>query len=1105
MITQSQLDSIERFADKLWAKVGLDIEFTRHFLDRLNDSRNKKDITPAEIQRLFKQSYRKYGKKIAALGQGAQAVINDMETDINMPFVLQLDNNKELDLVAKTVMRKKDFKTTNKKFTVESGAGEEGTDQLSYKYKKDTPGQSTNGKNMKKEQFVPTNIKNEDVADFMGAVSQAAAAGKKEFEFGGKTYKVTLKNKGVAKKIVKSMDEASDKELDIKSIEDLMKNPDARMIKQYGSKSKYLKMLKSKLDRLNEAAANDYANLSDKEISTMITLFRNVGRKAAAPILTALKRERLKRTLKEAAYPLYHPTFTAAAQAATDLAKKKGFEVDEDDWFNQVSTGPKKPGKGKTNRYIVKVTKGGKETKKRLAFQVYGMDSGKYELNAYVESTQIEEVTESTMDQVNAIISDKQAAKIGGKMIDMQTASVIAEIYNKVSGAAKKKMENEKIERLVGFAQQVMKKEDSTNNNKAVDLEEAILNRDIRHAIELLRLTPGATKFRDSLMKKDQDAKISSSDLKKAKELFANMSAIDSANVEKKRKDRYFPRFGVRALEEESTDLDEAIKWWTVTITKKAGKLFKGQTVDVKASNSAEAIKKGIKQMKGNPILVPSGSVDAVLGESIKEAAKPSNGKSTVGIDVVDFKAAMKDMKKFKLKAKEGKGNGSANEIIVTGKNADIFKYLTSDYYDMDTDEIEEFYPELYEGFISNVVKSVAAKFDDAAVKKLIGAVNDSTAIEVIIELDKLSPKKRANLHRAITSWIERNSNNAAVKQLTRLQTSLKESTDLEEATDTVDINTPTPDAAKRLAKKLANKWSELRSLTPKGKSVTVPNERIYIRYIERQPEFEGIAESVDLEETAATTQMVIKALKLKGGSKATALAQKLSAPEYVNAPLPKSVINTAKKLLKGQITKFVKEAADLEKTNVLSSDEYDEVQNFKNFNKRDWKWDKKKSLYVRKKKVNEAADLEEAASPFKSLEAAWLRTAGDEKKQARLIKKHNLKQIISKVRPGAIKLGVMNDLNAKGKQNYTAAGLDADGELIFVTNNPTKIYYPKSNSKRPEGIALESLEFARVKGIVERVTGVADVDFIVESEVNSSWTASSILNAYTKYKILNE
>lgn len=170
--------------------------------------------------------------------------------------------------------------------------------------------------------------------------------------------------------------------------------------------------------------------------------------------------------LKEGDYPLYHKTFTSAAKAASDLAKKRGFEVDEDDWFNQVSTGPKKPGKGKTNRYIVKVTKNGKETRKRLAFQVYGMDSGKYELNAYVESTQIQEGKGSVIDQIKTIVSDKQASKIGGKMIDMQTASVISQIYDKVSGATKKKMENDKIENLVKIAQRVMAKE-------STDLEEA--------------------------------------------------------------------------------------------------------------------------------------------------------------------------------------------------------------------------------------------------------------------------------------------------------------------------------------------------------------------------------------------------------------------------------------------------------------------------------------------------------------------------------------------------------------------------------------------------------------------------------------------------------
>lgn len=118
-ITKTDLDQIEKYADKLFAKVGIDVEFTRHFLDRVNDERNKKQITTAELTRLFKQSYAKYGKKIAQLGPDAEAVIKDMRTDINMPFVLNFKNG-ELELVAKTIMRKKNFKTPNPELAVES-------------------------------------------------------------------------------------------------------------------------------------------------------------------------------------------------------------------------------------------------------------------------------------------------------------------------------------------------------------------------------------------------------------------------------------------------------------------------------------------------------------------------------------------------------------------------------------------------------------------------------------------------------------------------------------------------------------------------------------------------------------------------------------------------------------------------------------------------------------------------------------------------------------------------------------------------------------------------------------------------------------------------
>ena len=118
-VTQSQLNDIEKYADRLFKSVNIDVNFTRHFVDRVNDRRNEKPISTSELTRLFKQTYKKHGKKIPKMGDDAQAVIQDMQTDINMPFVLAYDyRNKELDLVAKTIMRKKNFKTPNQKLEI---------------------------------------------------------------------------------------------------------------------------------------------------------------------------------------------------------------------------------------------------------------------------------------------------------------------------------------------------------------------------------------------------------------------------------------------------------------------------------------------------------------------------------------------------------------------------------------------------------------------------------------------------------------------------------------------------------------------------------------------------------------------------------------------------------------------------------------------------------------------------------------------------------------------------------------------------------------------------------------------------------------------------
>ena len=110
-ISKSQLDSIEGYADKLFAKLGIDIEFTRHFLDRLNDKRNNKPISVAELVGIFKRLHRKHGKPLSKIDNDFDAVVKDFNNNINIPFAINV-TPEDIDLVAKTIMRKKDFKTS---------------------------------------------------------------------------------------------------------------------------------------------------------------------------------------------------------------------------------------------------------------------------------------------------------------------------------------------------------------------------------------------------------------------------------------------------------------------------------------------------------------------------------------------------------------------------------------------------------------------------------------------------------------------------------------------------------------------------------------------------------------------------------------------------------------------------------------------------------------------------------------------------------------------------------------------------------------------------------------------------------------------------------
>jgi hypothetical protein len=124
-VTQGELNSLEKILDKVFGSIGIDVNFTRHFIDRINDPRNETPISIKELAMLFKKEYQQWGRPIAQMGPDKEAVMKDLASDINVPFALTWDReNNELDMIAKTIMRKKNFHTPDKEFSVEAMAVE---------------------------------------------------------------------------------------------------------------------------------------------------------------------------------------------------------------------------------------------------------------------------------------------------------------------------------------------------------------------------------------------------------------------------------------------------------------------------------------------------------------------------------------------------------------------------------------------------------------------------------------------------------------------------------------------------------------------------------------------------------------------------------------------------------------------------------------------------------------------------------------------------------------------------------------------------------------------------------------------------------------------
>lgn len=102
----ADMRSVERYADGELDPI--DVEFGKHFFDRLADPRNGREITTSELLDFFARLVNKKEQFINFLNKYSEFVVKDRRTNINIPFMSQINQ-----AIAKTIMRKPGFMTSN--------------------------------------------------------------------------------------------------------------------------------------------------------------------------------------------------------------------------------------------------------------------------------------------------------------------------------------------------------------------------------------------------------------------------------------------------------------------------------------------------------------------------------------------------------------------------------------------------------------------------------------------------------------------------------------------------------------------------------------------------------------------------------------------------------------------------------------------------------------------------------------------------------------------------------------------------------------------------------------------------------------------------------
>lgn len=112
--TPAEVQALEQQLDHLMAPVGLDVEFSKHFIERLLG--REQPVTVAEVVSSFDKLKKKYKQKLkgAKKKPGYEATLKDFDNDLNIVFGIQ-PGEPTPQLINITLMRKDPatFKTSH--------------------------------------------------------------------------------------------------------------------------------------------------------------------------------------------------------------------------------------------------------------------------------------------------------------------------------------------------------------------------------------------------------------------------------------------------------------------------------------------------------------------------------------------------------------------------------------------------------------------------------------------------------------------------------------------------------------------------------------------------------------------------------------------------------------------------------------------------------------------------------------------------------------------------------------------------------------------------------------------------------------------------------